>query len=205
MALKELFIRFKDKGELDSFLPKKGNSFPTPLFWQHPTRTKNFYSWATDYVKTFSHSEQGVQDEEENLNKLISDRGIFINHGYFVRNLYEDGVLINSGGKLTANPYFDQTLAIMARMHERGDLYITTIRELLDYWVLIENISFDYMPDGTIYINNLNDKSINGFSLAIEAESVKIDGEIPKCRRSGDDTVFWFDIPAKQRVRLNAE
>jgi hypothetical protein len=90
-------------------------------------------------------------------------------------------------------------------MREKGDLYIATIRELLDYWVLIENISFDYMPDGTIYINNLNDKSIKGFSLAIRADNVRINGEIPKYRRAGDDTVLWFDIPAMQRVRLQAD
>ena len=87
-------------------------------------------------------------------------------------------------------------------MQEKGDLYITTIRDLLDYWVLIENISFDYMPDGTIYINNLNDKSINGFSLAIRADKVKIDGEIPKCRRAGDETIFWFDLAARQTCQI---
>ena len=205
IALIELSKRIDDKGQLDSFLPNRGNSFPTPLFWQHPTRTNKLYSWVTDYVKTFSHSDQGVKEEEGNLEKLISDRGIFINHGYFVRNLYEDGVLINSNGKITTNPYFDQTLAIMARMHEKGDLYITTIRELLDYWVLIENISFDYMTDGTIYINNLNDKPIKGFSFAIKADNVRIDGTIPESRRDGDDTILWFDISAGLSVRLKEE
>jgi hypothetical protein len=204
-AIKELLTRYRNKGELNSMLPHRGNSFPTPLSWKHPTRTMDFYSWTTDYVKIFSHTETGVKDEEENLNRLISDRGIFINHGYFVRNLYEDGVMHNSNGKLTANPYFNQTLAIMALMQQKGDLYITTIRDLLDYWVLIENISFDYNADGTIYINNLNDKPVKGFSLAIRADKIKIDGEIPKCRRSGDETVFWFDMPAGKHVTLKIE
>jgi hypothetical protein len=205
LALIELLNRIDDKGELDSFLPNRGNSFPTPLFWQHTTRTRNFYSWGTDYFKTFSYSAQGVEDEENKLNRLISDRGIFFNHGYFVRNLFVDGVLINSNGKITTNPYFDQTLAIMARMHEKGDLYITTIRELLDYWVLIENVSFEYRPDGTVFITNLSNKTINGFALAIRADNVRIEGAVPRSRRNGDDTVLWFDFIAGQRVRLQAE
>jgi hypothetical protein len=204
-ALKELFTRVNQKGELNSFLPGRGNAFPTPLYWEHSTRTRHFYSWSTDYFKTFSHSEQEVKNEEEKLSKLISDWGIFINHGYFVRNLYVDGVFINSGGKITASPYFNQTLAIMARMREKGDLFITTIRDLIDYWVMIENISFDYMPDGTILIKNLNDRAIPGFSLAIRADTVRINGEIPNCRITGDDIVFWFDFTAGQSVRLQTK
>jgi hypothetical protein len=204
-AFRELISKSKEEGELDSYLPRRGSSMPTPLFWKHPTRTMNFYSWATDYVKIFSHSDKGLKQEEENLNKLIIDRGIFINHGYFVRNLYEDGVLINSSGKIATSPYFDKTLDLMVQMRDKGDLYITTIRDLLDYWMLIENISFEYMPDGTIYINNLNDRVIGGFSLVVKAGNVSIDGKITKFRKAGDDTIFWFDLAAKQRVRLTTE
>lgn len=201
-GLKELFKRAAYKGDLNSFQPHRSSGLPTPLFWKHPTRTKNFYSWATDYVKFFRHTERGVRVEEENLNNLIADRGIFINHGYFVRNMHVDGVLTKSKGKLVTTPYFEKTLDIMARMRDKGDLDITTIRQLLDYWILIENVSFDYLPDRTIIINNLNDQGIRGFSLAVKAGNVKIDGKIPKCKRSGDDTIFWFDIGARQSVKL---
>ena len=34
VALKELVTRLLEKGELNSFLPNRGNAFPTPLFWQ---------------------------------------------------------------------------------------------------------------------------------------------------------------------------
>lgn len=177
---------------------------PTPLYWQHPSRTRNFYSWATDYVKIFSHSDQGLKKEEENLRKLVADRGIFINHGYFVRNLYEDGVMIKSNGKLITNPYFDKTLDIMVRMRDAGDLYIPTIKELLDYWRLTEKVSFEYMPDGTVIIKNLTDMPVKDFSLAIKAAGAEIDGVIPKHRKSGDDLIIWFDLEANQSVNLRA-
>jgi hypothetical protein len=204
-AIEELVKRYFQKGEVNSLLQSKGSGFPTPLFWQHPTRTNNFYSWATDFVKIFNPSDIGVNEEQQRLNKQISDWGIFINHGYFVRNHNEDGVLSEQNGKIVINPYFDKTLEFIARRSEEGDLYITTIRDLLDYWVLIENISFDYMPEGAIYINNLNNKSIDGFSLAIKAHNIRIDGKVPKSRKAGDDTVVWFDLPARERVRLQAD
>ena len=114
-AFKELVRRYLKKGEINSGLTSKGDGFPTPLFWQHRTRTNNFYSWATDFVKVFDRSDTGVKEEEERLKKQISDWGIFINHGYFVRNLYEDGVLKDQEGKIVIDPYFDKTLNQMAR------------------------------------------------------------------------------------------
>ena len=205
-AFREMVRRYLDKGELNSLMFYKGHAFPTPLFWQHLTQTRNFYSWVTDYVKgTINLSVKKVKVEQKLLNKLISDWGIFINHGYFVRNGYHDDVLSERNGKIIINPYFDKILGLMARMREEGDLYITTIRDLLDYWVLIENISFNYMPDGVIYINNGNDEPIKGLSLVVHANTVRINGEIPKFRRVGENTIFWFDIPAKHSVSMQVE
>ena len=204
-ALMELFRHYHEKGEVNTLLLSKGNGFPTPLFWQHHTRTNNFYSWSTDFVKVFSRSDIGVNEEEQRLNKQISDWGILINHGYFVRNVYEDGVLSEQNGKIVIDPFFDKTLSLMDRMHEEGNLYTTTVRKLLDYWILTENISFDYSPDGSIFLSNNNDKAIKGLSLAVHAGSVRINGEIPRSRRAGENTIFWFDMPAGKRVRITVE
>jgi hypothetical protein len=205
-AFSEMVRRYQDKGELNSLMSYKGNAFPTPLFWQNLTQTRNFYSWVTDYAKPVRDlTAKKVKVEHELLNKLISDWGIFINHGYFVRNSQEDGDLSEHNGKLVVNPYFDKILELMARLRDEGDLYITTIRDLLDYWILIGKISFDYMPDGVINITNGNDRPIKGLSLVVHANTVRINGEIPKIRRIGEDTIFWFDIPAKHSVRLQVE
>ena len=205
-AFKELIKRYNEKGELNSLRPNKGNAFPTPLFWQNLTQSRNFYSWVTDYSKEVSNlSAKKVNVEQKLINKLISDWGVFINHGYFVRNDHDNGVLSERNGKTIINPYFDQILGLMSLKHEEGDLYITTIRDLLDYWVLIEKISFDYMPDGEIYVNNGNDEPIKGLSLVVQANTVRINGEIPKFRRIGKNTIFWFDIPAKQSIRMQVE
>ncbi|MBE9510641.1 MAG: hypothetical protein IMY71_07175 [Bacteroidetes bacterium] len=205
-AFREMVSRYQDKGELNSLKPNKGNGYPTPLFWQHPSRTSHFYSWVTDYDKqTNDLSSKKIKVEQKLLNKLISDWGIFINHGYFVRNGYHDDVLSERNGKIVINPYFDKILELMAQMRDERDLYITTIRDLLDYWVLIENVSFTYMPNGVIYINNYNEVPIKGLSLALHANQVWINGEVPKLRKIGKNTIFWFDIPAKQNVYMQVE
>src|ERR1035437_5654519 len=204
-AFKEMITFYVYNGELNSLKTYKGNSYPTPLAWQHFTRTRDFYSWVTDYEKIYSNlSDRKVNIEKKLLDNLISDWGVFFNHGYFVRNTKDD-VLSQQDGKIVINPYFDKILEMMAQMRDKGDLCITTIKDLLDYWILTDKISFDYMPDGTIFVNNANKQSVKGLSLVVMGKTVTVDGETPKLRQEGDNTIFWFDIPANQRVRIQVE
>lgn len=205
-AMKLMVRRYHDKGEINSLLPYKGSAYPTPLYWQNPTLTRNFYSWTTDYEKEYTDlTDKKVAVERKLLDKLVSDWGVFINHGYFVRNGQVDGNLTEKDGKLVINPYFDKILVLMAQMRDKGDLYTTTVRDLLDYWILTEKISFNYMPDGKIAVTNNNDQPVRGLSLVAQASSVKINGDIPKFRRAGENTIFWFDIPSGQSVILQVE
>ena len=210
-AFFKLLKRPSSKYEMNSMKPIKGESFPTPLYWQNITRTGQFYSWVTNYVKDYdelaadnSKSQFALELELENINKLINDWGVFINHGYYVRNRTgpDHGIWTEREGKIIINPNFDRVLEIMARMRDEGGLYITTIRDLLDYWILIENISFEYMPDGCIFVYNNNDKPIKGLSLVVHANAVQVDDEIPEFKRVGVNTIFWFDIQAKNFVRV---
>lgn len=204
-ALRAMVHRYLVKGEANSLLSYKGSAFPTPLYWKHPTQTRDFYSWTTEYEKEYGNlSGKKVDVERKLLEKLVSDWGVFINHGYYVRNSKKDGNITEQNGKLVINPYFDKILGLMAQMRDTGDLYPTTIRDLLDYWIMTENISFDYLPDGIVVINNNNDKAIKGLSLVAHADNLRIDGEVPQLRKIGENTVFWFDIPAKSRVRLQS-
>jgi hypothetical protein len=211
-AFFELMRGNSPKYESNSLQPFKGNSYPTPLYWQNLTSTKHFYSWATNYDEDYTglstnKAEAQFNKVQQQLNLLLSNWGIFINHGYFVRNRKGYGVLTNNNGRIVINPFFDKILALMASKRDNGDLYITTIRDLLDYWILLENISFEYMPDGTIYIYNDNDKPIQGLSLSLHANSntIRINGEIPAFRQVDENAIIWFNIPAKSHVSLQSE
>jgi len=210
--VKSLFVNpgsSVSKYELNSLEPFKGNSYPTPIYWQNLTQTGSFYSWVTDYVKDFSNlsgPDGGTELEHEKqlLDRLIKDRGVFINHGYFVRDRpgIEDGTFEELNGVTRVGRGFDKLLEYMASLRDNGDLCITTVRELLDYYLKLENISFDYRTDGTIYIYNSDSGEIKGLSMMAKAGKVRVDGAVPKFKIVGEDLVFWIDIPGHKGVVL---
>jgi hypothetical protein len=204
-ALYELTKGFSPEHDLNSFQPVKGNSLPTPLYWQNQTSTGDFYSWVTDYVYNGispDNTEDQMTIEKRQLDSLKNDWGIFINHGYYVRNRSDDYYLIEQDGTLKINPLFDHVLELMAEMRDKGDLDITTVNDLMNYWLLTENISFQYLPDGTVIICNNNDVPVKGLSLAVRSSQVILNGKTPGSRKVGDDTVLWFDISAHEKVTL---
>jgi hypothetical protein len=206
-AFNLLLHRYIFLGELQSLKLSQGESHPEPLFWSHPTRTKHFYSWATDYVNDYealwtNRARRQCTRELKNLRNLVSSQSVYINHGYYVRNKPGHDLTSEVNGRIMLNPYFEEILNNMAQMRDDGDLYLTTIRDLLDYWISTENISFRYFPDGTIILTNNNNKPIKGLSMIIRSSNVLADGKVPEFKRVGDDTVFWFDLPGKDQVVL---
>jgi len=194
---------FSSNSEMNSLHPVKGDTYPTPLYYQHPTHTSKFYSWVTDYVSQYgSLSDNDVEMYLQSLRKMINEWGIFINHGYYPRRRPVYDVLSESGGKIVIDSSFDRILEKMALLRDEGDLYLTTIQDLLDYWILTENVQFKYLPEGVIHVCNNNSKPVKGFSLAVKASEVKVNGIIPNLRQVGEDTIFWFDIPANDYVIL---
>lgn len=202
-ALKELSRRYKDQNELNSFKPHRGDSYPSPLYWQNPTRTDQFYSWTTDYSQTFNDlSPEIVERENIQIDNLVKDWGIFISHGYYVRKEASTVIIEDRNGKLIINPYFDEILRLIAQKRDKGELFSTTVRDLLDYWINLENISFDYLPSGEVNIINKNITPINGLSIVLNTNKVKINGKVPLMKRVGADTIIWFDIKANETMQL---
>jgi len=203
-ALNELSRRFSVQNELNSLKPHTGDSHPTPLYWQNPTRTNNFYSWATDYSQTYNDlSPKIVKRELVQLTNLVNDWGVFISHGYYVRKEPSNLLTKDQNDKWLINPYFDEILGLIAQKRDKGELYTTTVRDLLDYWTELEKISFDYLPSGEVSITNHNNVPINGLSIAVRAKNVKINGKALTIKKVGDDTIIWFDIKGNETVNLN--
>jgi hypothetical protein len=201
--VKNIRKNFSYRFEENTLEFNSGDAQPTPLFWKNPSRTEDFYNWATDQEKNYGDiSDKIVQNEYEQLDNLIDHQGVFINHGYFVRNRFDDKNLIEVNGKLVTNPNFNKILARISEKRSKGDLYVTTIRDLLDYWIKLEKVKFEYLPDGSINIINNNDQPINGLSMIIKSKNVLVDGKIPASKPTGDDTIFWFDMVPHQTIKL---
>lgn len=201
--IKTIRKNFSYRFEENTLEYNNGNALPTPLYWKNPTRTSDFYNWASDQEKIYQDmSDRIVQNENEQLDNLVKHQGIFINHGYFVRNRSDDRILKNVNGKLVINPNFDKILASISGRRSKGDLYVTTIRDLLNYWIKLEKVNFEYLPDGSIRVINNNDEAINGLSMIIKAKNISVDGKKPFSKASGGNTIFWFDIAPHQQVSL---
>ncbi|MCE5253890.1 MAG: hypothetical protein LLG45_06755 [Actinomycetia bacterium] len=203
-------LRSRREQERNSLRPLEGEAYPTPLYWQHPTRTGAFFSWGTDYAYDFSgfwseDAERQLAEELREIDALVANRGVFINHGYYIRKIPNIDVTYEEQGIVLLNGYFERMLEYMAQLRDQGDLYIGTIRDLMQYWTVTEKIEFEYMPDGTIHVLNPTDKPIYGLTLAARLADVQVDGARPHSRTAGDDTLFWFDIAANGSAVLKVE
>jgi len=185
---------------------RKDEAFPVPIYWMNSTRTDSFYSWGTHYVSLYDdlwtgRAEKKVKEEKDQIDDMIENRAIFINHGYYVRGIPEKDLTSEKDGRVYLNPYFEQILAKMSKKRDDGDLMITTISDLLDYQLKTERISFEYSTNGIKVINN-NECDILGLSMAIRHADVIVDGSAPKSRKSGEDMIFWYNIRANDSVNI---
>jgi hypothetical protein len=193
--------------ELNSLQPLRNISLPTPLCWQNPDLSGPFYSWTTEFVYRGQKTEDSAlwfNNEKRQLDYLIENRGVFINHGYFVRYGAKDNFIVEKNNEYVVNPVFDEILSYMSQLRDRGDLALITVGDLLDYWVLTKNVTFEYNQDGSVVVVNNNDETIKGLSLAVPAgeSDVTVDGSAPHSRSGGEDKIIWFDIPPHARRNI---
>ena len=192
--------------ELNTLEYNSGSSIPTPMYWRFPTKARNCYFWATDQEKTYGNlTQKDVENEKAQLDNLINHQGVFIDHGYFVRNRRDDRILKTVNGHLMVNPNFDKILSLIVARREKGDLFVTTIKDLLNYWIKLDKIEFQYLPDGSTNIVNNNDESINGLSLIINSAFILVNGRKPSMKASNGQTIFWFNMEPHQTVNLVAK
>lgn len=61
-------------------------------------------------------------------------------------------------------------------------------------------VTFEYLPNGDIIVQNMNDKIIRGLSMAICASDILVIEKTPESKIIGEDVVLWFDIEAGEKV-----
>jgi len=173
----------------------------TPVYWLHPTKTYNFYSWATIAINDLSVY------NKKSLSDLIEHWGICINHvypGWIYENLSDNSFIErNHEEKLISKKNFDKLLDMMSDIRAKGDLNITTIRELLSYWISLENVEFIYWEDGSINIINNNKFDIKGISFAVNGDyDICVERKRIEKKKCGEQTIFWFNIEAQSIKKM---
>jgi hypothetical protein len=200
----QTFIHRKDLYLLDR---GRDEAFPVPVYWMNPTRTESFYSWGTHYVSTYDElstdkAGRQVERERQQIEDLIDNQSIFINHGYFVRGIPNVDPTTENDGRIILNPYFEEILRYMAGKRDEGDLMITTIKGLLDYLIQTERIEFQYSRNGDVEVINNNNSCVRGLAMSVRNADVLVDGTVPASRVHGEDRIFWFDIQAHDTMTL---
>lgn len=188
---------------IDLLQVNKGDHLHTPLYWLHPTMTYGFYSWAaiaTSILDLYN---------EESLNQLINQWSISINHVYpawvYQEPSRSEFYYQDSHGKLIVHPKFDALLAIMSRLRDEGKLNLTTIRDIMFYWIKLKNIRFEYQDQSNILIYNNNDQKINGLSFAVnnsKINNIYVNGKKPFSKIIATDTIFWINIKPMSKVKI---
>ncbi|HBC94377.1 MAG TPA: hypothetical protein DCZ10_16125 [Pelotomaculum sp.] len=176
-----------------------------PLYWQHPTVTDNFYTRAVQYITAGDQAGWAINYSEDNLQNLINNWGVNIHHNY----LCMDGhgtIIKQADGKWVIDPVFESVLQRLKGYKDKGQLNVTTVRKLMDYWIQLENIEFNYNSDG-IDVTNNNDETINGLSLTVASPYYAIvidDSRVVRNPHLGN-AIFSFDLAAHETKKIKLE
>ncbi|NOX84609.1 MAG: hypothetical protein GXO86_01385 [Chlorobi bacterium] len=175
-----------------------GDFLPDPGYWKHPSRTGNIVHWPTKGVLYAPReSDWDYYFNDQVLEEFISGRGVEINHCYPPRVNPEKGFWrYGSDSTVIASPGFNKTLERMAGLKKAGRLNVTTIKDFLDYQLAVEKVKYEILTDGRVKVTNGGDKTIKNLSFAVRADTVTVDGQIPRQKTAGGDIIFWFDLGA---------
>jgi hypothetical protein len=140
---------------------------------------------------------------EQNVSRLVKEWGVFICHAYPARiQSHSPYYIQKSSEELVINPKFDNILKILAKHRDNGELYLTTIRDIMSYWIKLNNVQFRYLDNGDVQATNNNNDKIEGLSFVASSSKVFVDGKIPSAKTVNGETVFWFDMDPNSTVTI---
>ncbi|CAM3221569.1 hypothetical protein EDM52_06060 [Brevibacillus invocatus] len=189
---------------LDLYQTRKNDALRTPLYWSHPTVTGPFYTWASAVVP----EDTMYQYSGKNLYELIHNRGVFINYTYLARVPSSERagrfMIRNANGEWVIHPAFDQLLKKLSTLRDQGDLYLTTVRDIMNYWIAISQVRMEYAPSGAIWLHNEGKQKISGLSMATQSNEVFVNGKKPLQREVDGERIFWFDLEPGARAVISS-
>jgi len=192
------FEKWRFESLIEPYFSGFGDFMPKPEYWKHPTRSNEFIHWPTSTVLYIEND--GLWEyffSNRNLNAFVDSWSVEMNHCYPAWVDPKKGFwTYDMDSTIVAQPGFNRTLERMSHLKNEKKLNVTTVKDFLNYHLLLENVEYQLLQDGRIRISNNNDKDISGLSFATKARFVLVDRLIPAQKISGDELVFWFDLDA---------
>ena len=192
----------KNKAEINLLHNTKAEFMPTPLYWKHPTMPDGTVIWASHEASLDGFGDDG-------LDRLIAERGVSIHQHYYPYLIDEEYdfefIEVSAGGKYKATKRFNAVLDAMAKRNCEGELLLTTVGEIMNYWLNTEHVDFEMVPDGFRLRSRLA-SPVNGLAFYVHARRVSSQDVELRCRTlDSGDLLVWFDMPAKGTIDFSIE
>jgi len=117
----------------------------SPIIFKHTIWDKEFYIFQTLEMLDFKNSLS-----QENINTLISEKGIFIAHTYFsVPMEYHTGKLFSTPETIDSEVFGN--FKFLGNKIKNHEIWNPTLTELIDYWANFEKVIFDVDVEGNVF------------------------------------------------------
>ena len=179
------------------------DAMPTPVYWRNKTRTDDVVHWRT--TSTLDPADGSLWSYYFNdlrLNDLVNNRNNIIIHCYPARVDSTNGFYVIKNNIISANEEFNHALQKLSSYRLMKKIWLTTIRDMLNYRTSIERISYHVNSDGSISLHNSGNEIIRGVSFSTFASGVKSGEKEISTKQSGNELIFWFDIGPGENVNL---
>lgn len=175
----------------------------SPLYWRHPTVTRDFITKATMYNSPGGQAGWATNYSKENLEHLLKYWGVHIFHQYLPMS-DRSAVIKDENNKWVINPVFEDVLTRLRGYMDAGKINVTTTRDIMDYWLGVESLEMSFVSSEEIDIKNTGTVSVKGVSMVIESPyyGVYVNNMRPERKWEDGNMVFWFDIEPAETKRI---
>ncbi len=182
-------------GQWQQPYPGYGDRFPDRMISRHPNFGEALLWGTSGTLEVKDNRFWDYMFHGDRLEKLRHYRGVHIIHAYPAWVREDKGFWqFDADGKAVAPESFNQALKRLDGMRQERKILPATINRILRYQEGIQQIEYTIMAQGKIALVNRGDEAIQGLSMAVEAETVEVNGQKPESKRSGNDLIFWFDL-----------
>lgn len=190
-----VFHEYFFENQLMQPYPGFGDALPLPKTMSLPNYP-DILLWTTfSTMEPNSNWAWGFFFSQDNLDKIVDFRNVYITHCYPPWVTLERGYWEIKDGTIFAKKGFDEALKKIAELKDQHLMLPTTIADYMRYQEQLRKLEYRVNADGVVSLVNHNDVIIKGLSL-ICTEEMKIENKEYKMKKtkSGDEWIISFDI-----------
>ncbi len=177
-------------------------AYPTPEYFKNPI-DKSFISWRTTF--TLDPADGSLWNYYFNtfrLNDFVNSRGNCVLHCYPARVDSTTGFYSYSENTIVVNPEFDSMLERLYDYSNQGKIWLTTVKEMLDYRLQLDNVVVQTGQGNSMFVYNNSDKAISGLSLITDANAISAGEKNIRIKKEGNQLIAIIDLAPREKLFL---